>query len=367
MKKIIAAIIAVSVFLYPINVKSISAKAYILINADTGAIIDGDNIDLKLPMASTTKIMTAYLLALQNTPNKTVKVTKEMVTVEGSSMGLLEGDQVSYHDLLYGMLLASGNDAANVTAYILAGSPAKFADMMNAKALELGLSNTHFVTPSGLDDEKHYTTCRDLALLARIAMQNVDFYKAASSKSAVLKYGNPPYRRTLTNHNKLLNAFDGAVGVKTGFTKKSGRCLVSAAKRQGRYVIAVTLNDTDDWNDHTELLNYGLNHLYNYEIDLSKIDKSIPIIGGECDRVGLEIPSFKLSLYKGEKDLLSYEYKVKRFSYAPVKKGTQVGEIIYYYKKDVLAKYPVTVSNDVNIDDSSFLSKFFSCLKLILI
>jgi D-alanyl-D-alanine carboxypeptidase/D-alanyl-D-alanine carboxypeptidase (penicillin-binding protein 5/6) len=128
------------------------------------------------------------------------------------------------------MLLQSGNDAANTIAIVIAGNIPDFAKLMNNKAKQIGLKNTSFVTPSGLDDENHYTTAYDLALLTKYAMQNSDFAAAVSSKSAVLNYGNPPYRRTLTNHNKLLNQVEGCVGVKTGFTKKSGRCLVSAVK-----------------------------------------------------------------------------------------------------------------------------------------
>lgn len=231
-----------------------SAKAAILINGDTGEVIYEQNADTRLPMASTTKIMTALMLCEYGRFDREITVTAEMLRVEGSSMGLLPGDRVDLRDLLYGMLLASGNDAANVTAYVLGGNIDKFVRMMNQRAQELGLVNTHFETPSGLDGDEHYTTARDLARLAMFAMKNEEFRTAASSKTATLEYGNPPYRRTLSNHNKLLKIFDGAVGVKTGFTKKSGRCLVSAAQRDGKFVIAVTLNDPNDWEDHKELL-----------------------------------------------------------------------------------------------------------------
>ena len=195
-----------------------SAKAAIVINGITGEVIYEHNANERLPMASTTKIMTALILAEQEDLSKEISCTKEMVTVEGSSMGLLVGDRVTYHDLLYGMLLASGNDAANTTAISIGGSVQKFADIMNEKAKELNLNNTHFVTPSGLDAEGHFTTAHDLALLAAYALKNEEFKKAASSYTARLCYGNPPYQRTLTNHNKLLKSYNGLVGVKTGFT-----------------------------------------------------------------------------------------------------------------------------------------------------
>ena len=263
MKRIICILLCIVLFCFPISVSAVStsAKAAILINGDTGEVIFGQNENEQLPMASTTKIMTALLLCEHGDFEKEITVTAEMLRVEGSSMGLLAGDRVTLHDLLYGMLLASGNDAANVTAYILGGTVDGFVKMMNRKAIKLGLENTHFETPSGLDGDNHYTTARDLAALARYAMQNEEFAKAAASKTAALSYGNPPYKRTLSNHNKLLKTFDGAIGVKTGFTKKSGRCLVSAARRNGKYVIAVTLNDPDDWSDHQALLEYGLEKL----------------------------------------------------------------------------------------------------------
>ena len=152
MKKILVFFLTFFVLLFPLNVNAldVNAKAYILVNAETLGVIAGNNYNEKLPMASTTKIMTALILAEQQSPQKTVKVTKEMISVEGSSMGLVDGDTVSYNDLLYGMLLASGNDAANVTAYAIGGSLENFAKIMNKKAKDLGLKNTNFVTPSGI-------------------------------------------------------------------------------------------------------------------------------------------------------------------------------------------------------------------------
>ena len=233
---------------------STSAKAAAIINGDTGEVIYEQNANQRLPMASTTKIMTALLLCEQEAFEREIVVTDEMVRVEGSSMGLLPGDRVTYRDLLYGMLLASGNDAANTTAISVGGSIEQFVQMMNNKAAELGLHNTQFVTPSGLDAEGHYTTAHDLAQLAAYALQNQNFAEAAGSDSATLCYGNPPYNRKLQNHNRLLRLSDDVVGVKTGYTKKSGRCLVSAGRRDGKLVVAVTLNDSNDWQDHLSML-----------------------------------------------------------------------------------------------------------------
>ena len=347
------------------SLKAVSANCYVLINAQTGNIIKESNCNVKKPMASTTKIMTALLLAEQNTPNKTVVVTKEMVTVEGSSMGLLPGDTVSYNDLLYGMLQASGNDAANVTAYCLGGSINGFAKIMNEKAQELGLKNTHFVTPSGLDDENHYTTAYDLALLAKYAMENDAFREAASTYKATLNYGNPPYRRSLTNHNKLLKTFDGAIGVKTGITKKSGRCLVSAAERNGKRVIAVTLKDSNDWQNHAELLEYGLNNLYSFTPTLD-ISTSVNVIGSNVDKINISNKIEPIYLTKSEINSFNYKCSINNFLYAPVKQGEKLGEIKYFIKEKNFSTVKIIAKTKAEVLKISFIDKFLKYFFLLL-
>lgn len=342
-----------------------SAKAAVLINGDTGEIIYSHNPDKRLPMASTTKIMTALLLCENGELSREITVTPEMLRVEGSSMGLLGGDKVTLHDLLYGMMLASGNDAANVTAYILGGTVDGFVKMMNDKAAELGLKNTHFDTPSGLDGESHYTTAYDLSLLARYALQNEDFSKAAASKSATLCYGNPPYKRTLTNHNRLLKTFSGAVGVKTGFTKKSGRCLVTAAKRDGKFVIAVTLNDPNDWQDHTALLQYGLNQVKLTEIKPERQSVSIPVIGGTQQSITISIPSATFSSLENEQ--ITSQINLPEFVYAPVSKGEKIGSVVYSKGDTVVKQTELLSDNKITAKPSkrSFLQDFAENLRYI--
>ena len=311
----------------PVCAVSTSAKAAAVINGDTGEIIYAANADERLPMASTTKIMTALLLCENADLNEEITVTADMLKVEGSSMGLLAGDRVSYHDLLYGMMLASGNDAANVTAISIAGSIPKFAELMNKKAEELGLKDTHFVTPSGLDAKGHYTTAKELALLAAYALKNEAFAKAAASESAVLNYGNPPYRRSLTNHNKMLRLFEGAVGVKTGFTKKSGRCLVSAARRDGKLAVAVTLNDPDDWNDHTNLLKFGLDSIKQTEYSPKISCYNIPVIGSAEEQIEVFIEPYTVNTLETEN--ISCSVNLPKFIYAPIAKGDILGSVEY--------------------------------------
>ena len=208
---------------------SVSAQHAAIVELKSGRLIGGKAENERASMASTTKIMTSLLLCENADLDEEITVTEKMTAVEGTSMGLMPGDKVHYRDLLYGMLLASGNDAANAAAISIAGSIDNFARMMNSRAAQIGMKNTNFVTPSGLDDEQHYSTAYDMALLACEAMKNADFAAACASSRATLEYGNPPYKRTLTNHNKLLKMYEDCVGIKTGFTKKSGRCLVSCA------------------------------------------------------------------------------------------------------------------------------------------
>lgn len=353
-------IILVLVFV-PVKAKGLgtSAKGAILINGDTGEVIFERNADEKLPMASTTKIMTALLLCENGDFKREITVTAEMLRVEGSSMGLLAGDKVTLHDLLYGLMLASGNDAANVVAYVLGGTVDGFVQIMNNKAQELNLKSTHFATPSGLDGEGHYTTARDLAMLARYAMQNEEFAKAASSKTAVLNYGNPPYRRSLSNHNKLLDSFEGAVGIKTGYTKKSGRCLVSAAKRDGKFVIAVTLNDPDDWADHKSMLEYGLSAVNKTEILPEKTEYTIPIIGGEQENLSIRVEPFVVNSLKTEG--FSCEVYLPRFVYAPITSGEAIGSVVYKNNDTVIER--VKLCAEETVDAAAQKRKFIEIIK----
>lgn len=346
MKRIICAVFAVMLLL-PLKVSALdtSAKGAVLINGDTGEVIYEHNKDSRLPMASTTKIMTGLLLCENGDFERQITVSEEMLRVEGSSMGLLAGDKVTLGDLLYGLMLASGNDAANVIAYTLGNTVDGFVKMMNDKALELGLNNTHFETPSGLDGEDHYTTAYDLARLARIAMQNDAFAKAVSTEKAVLYYGNPPYRRSLSNHNRLLKSFDGAVGIKTGFTKKSGRCLVSAAKRDGKYVIAVTLNDPNDWADHTSLLEYGLSVIKTVEIKPPKNRYDIAVVGGVDDKTSVSVNSLSVSTLT-EQNFNCY-VALPKFLYAPVEKGDKIGQVVYSKEDKIIAKFDINAEEAV--------------------
>lgn len=309
---------------------AVTAKAAVVICADSGEIVYSKNSDERLPMASTTKIMTSLIAIENGADDKMITVTDEMVRVEGTSMGLKGGDSVSLLSLVKGMLMSSGNDAANATAHIISGGLEPFAELMNERAQEIGMANTHFVTPSGLDAEGHYSTAYDMSLLAAEAIKNPVFLNICSSKSVKAYYGAPPYRRVLTNHNKLLSVSDDYIGLKTGFTKKSGRCLVSAIRRDGKTLIAVTLADPDDWNDHQKLYDYALPLVKSASLSCDVDSYSLRIIGGKEDKVAVALSENADYTYFNEQ--LNYNYKVyiKKFEYAPVYKGEIVGRVDFF-------------------------------------
>ena len=238
-------------------VPQVSAHAAVLYDPVTGTVLFEKNSREILPMASTTKIMTALLAFESDLVDAPVTVTEEMTAVEGSSMGLKPGDVLPLRELARGMMMASGNDGANAVALFLGETAEGFAEMMNARAAEIGMKQTCFVTPSGLDAEGHGSTAYDMALLAAEAMRCPAFSETVGQYSLLVDFLEPEKRVRYDNHNRLLHMYEGCSGIKTGFTKKAGRCLVSSAERDGVALICVTLNAPDDWNDHTVLYDYG--------------------------------------------------------------------------------------------------------------
>lgn len=327
------------------EVVEVSASAAILIDADSGKVLYAKNENARRSMASTTKIMTALLAVESEQRDQVVEITQEMVQVEGSSMYLKPGDKVTLETLAYGILLESGNDAANATAITLGGSVEGFVDMMNARARALGLSNTHFVTPSGLDAEEHYTTAADLAKLAAAAMKEPRFQAICSQSSATVEFVEPPTKRTLYNHNRLLKELDGCIGVKTGFTKKSGRCLVTCCERDGVRLIAVTLNAPNDWRDHKAMMEYGFSMMERVEFQADGLELAVPLVGGTQDFIEAQPYSQgEVSLVKGDKDKVDMTIELPRFIYAPVREGQVLGKVVYSLNGEYLCDVPIIAS-----------------------
>ena len=329
---------------------AVSARSAVLLSGESGAVLWEKNPRERLPMASTTKIMTA-LLALEEAEragDPAVEITEEMVAVEGSSMGLRAGDRLTLTNLAAGMLLASGNDAAHAAALFLDGSQEGFARRMNSRAEEIGMKDTHFVTPSGLDAEDHFSTAYDLALLAREALENEAFAKLVASPRREVAFLEPAHTATYENHNKLLGLYEGCVGVKTGYTKKAGRCLVSAARREGVTLIAVTLDAPDDWDDHTALLDYGFSQLEQARLDGSACVVSLPVVGGGADAVEVHgVQGNTFTLPAGDSGRITVRVMAPRFLYAPVEAGEQVGELQYCLGGRELARVPLVAAAEV--------------------
>lgn len=333
-----------------------SAKAAVLMEATTGRILYAKNAEAKLPMASTTKIMSALLTLEQPNLDECFVVDSDAIKVEGSSMGLQEGDQVSLRALAYGMLLPSGNDAANAAAVKISGTKEKFVAMMNERAKLLGLHNTHFVTPSGLHDDKHYSTAEDMAALTRVALKNPDFLTICSSKNAQLEFGNPPYKRWLKNSNKMLQSYEGTIGVKTGFTDEAGRCLVSAARRRGITLICVTLNDSNDWQDTANLFDYGFTQVTVKQIPETVAgEQKIKVTGGTQKECRVELYGAATAVVEPAE--LTVRYHLERFYYAPIKAGDLVGRVDYLYKGEVVTSQQLMASEDVGKQEESLQKK----------
>ena len=331
---------------YAIEKPDVSAKSAALYCAETGVFLYEKNINDRLPPASTTKIMSALLACESGRLAESVRVTKEM-TAEGSSMGLHPGDRVTVRGLIYGMLLTSGNDAANAAAIVLGGSEDAFVRKMNERADVLGLADTHFANPSGLPDENHYSSARDLAILTAEALKNELFSGICAQENAAVYYGNPPCRRVLTNHNKLLSSYDGCIGVKTGFTKAAGRCLVSAAKREGVTLICVTLNDADDWADHEALLDHGFDRVKSKTIAPDASGIAIPVAGGGGSCIAVECVG--CAWVPTDCGGLRVEYYLPPFVYAPVKRGDIVGTAVIYNINYELARLPLIAARDAEV------------------
>ena len=325
----------------------LSAESATLYQPDTKSFLYEKNADEPMPMASTTKIMTA-LVALENSElSELVHVNASAVGIEGSSAYLKEGDVLSMEELLYALLLGSANDAAVAIAEHISKDVESFVSLMNARAEELGLLNTHFVNPHGLDDKEHYTTARELALIAAEALKNENFKKISSTYKKT--FTNGERTRTYVNHNKLLNLYDGSIGMKTGFTKRSGRCLVGAAERDGLTFVSVTLNAPSDWSDHTKLFDYGYETLecltlaedseYSYEVAvLDGIATDITVENREAASVILE---------RGEHEVKKH-VKLPRLTVAPISEGEIIGSVIFTVDGEYAAQVPLVATESVS-------------------
>ena len=323
-----------------------SAEASVLIEADSGDVIFEKNSSKRMGPASTTKIMTA-LVALENADeNAEMIFDARAENTEGSSAYMRAGEKYTLKELLYAMMLQSANDAAACIAYAVGGSIEGFAEMMNGKAKELGLENTHFENPHGLDGEEHFTSAYDLAMIAREALKNETFAGIVSSKTA--KIGAGEHTKVFRNHNRLLFEYDDVIGVKTGFTKKCGRTLVSAAERNGVKLICVTLCDGDDWRDHRRLLNAGF-ELYESVLLCrdGELSFDVHVCGGENATVKVSNDAeCRVTLKKGGA-APQMKAELPPFVYADVENGETLGYARFYIDGKETASVALKAQGDV--------------------
>ena len=326
----------------------VNAEAAVVMDADSGRLLYAQNPDKRLANASTTKIMTALLTLEQPDQDRYFTVDSDAIQVEGTTMGLQPGDSVTLHQLAAGMPLPSGNDAANAAAVEIAGSEESFVRLMNQRAAELGLENTQYRNPSGLDAEGHYSSARDLATLAAHALENEDFADIVSKQEIRMAFGNPPYNRSLYTTNKLLERYPYAIGVKTGYTDDAGLCLVTAAEKDGTRLIIVTLNGKDDVNTHMRLYEHFFPLLA--RVDLSGFTEglSVPVTGGTRDSVAA-VPAAEpeAALLEREYDELTREVELPQFVYAPVQAGQVLGEIRLLSGDKVVWQSALVADSDV--------------------
>lgn len=304
---------------------STSASAAILMDGESGRVLYAQNADQRRPIASITKLMTA-LVAVETNPDlaEEVQILPEYVGAEGSSIYLKAGETVTLETLLYGLLLQSGNDAALAVAGFCAGDVDTFVSWMNERAESLGMTNTHFCNPNGLHEEEHYSTAADMARLAQVCLKNNALQTILRTKS--ISIGG----RTFTNHNKLLWRYEGCIGLKTGFTEAAGRTLVSAAERDGMVLIAVTLNDGNDWADHAALFDYGFAH-WKQEVlaEEGKAYAALPVTGSIV-RFAQVVCADHLSCVKTEEESITWKVELPEQVAAPVQKGQIAGNLTFY-------------------------------------
>ncbi len=339
LKKIFVSLLCI-IFLFPKTAYAYSAGSYIAMDAYSGTVMQESNAYSPMPMASTTKIMTCLIACESTHFEDIVTITEEMLyDSAGTSLYLKAGDKISFLDLIKGALLSSGNDAANAIAFYISGGLDEFVSLMNKRAYEIGMLDTVFETPSGLDKGNHHSTAYDMALLASCAVQNEIFSSICSQKSAAITINDT--EQVIYNHNKLLSYDEGFIGVKTGFTKKSGRCLVSAYRHNNNIIVIVTLNAADDWNDHKALVDVCKTF---YSQQTIEDVFNIQVVGSDVSSVECIAQAELYTI--GDVKKKAYYYPM---IYAPVKVGDVVGREEIYYNDKLIMTVDITVRKDIKI------------------
>jgi D-alanyl-D-alanine carboxypeptidase (penicillin-binding protein 5/6) len=334
-----------------------SARAAVIMDVKSSRVLYSKNMDEKLAMASTTKIMTTLVAVESGKLEEKVSVSRKASITGGSSVYLREGEKHTVHDLLYAIMLRSGNDAAVAVAEHIGGSVEGFVEIMNRKAQEIGAVNTKFANPHGLDSEGHYTTAHDLALITAYALKNPIFAEIVNSKKKTIE--GPPnenWDRVMINKNKMLWQFDGGNGVKTGFTNKAGRCLVSSATRNGMQLVCVVLNCGPMWNDSAALLEYGFNNYSNEKIvDKNSIYQIIEVKNGKEKFVSIKPKEdFTIALNTQEKENVRLSSNRSGMQQAPILKGEDAGKLEIYLENKLVGTIGLEYTDSVESSSPFF-------------
>ncbi|HZK25400.1 MAG TPA: D-alanyl-D-alanine carboxypeptidase family protein [Oscillospiraceae bacterium] len=340
----------------------VTARAAVVLDQATGRILFSKNAHEQLPMASTTKIMTAILAVESGKLAEVVTVSEYASLVEGSSVDLEAGEKKTLEELLFGLILRSGNDAAAAIAEFLAGSVEEFAEQMTEKAHALGAVHTNFMNPHGLDHEEHYTTAYDLGLIAVHAMTLPKFREVAATAEKKISWTGRSYDRLLSNQNKLLTMYEGAEGIKTGWTTPAGRCFVGAAARDDWRLVTVVLNAPEMWEDTTDLLDFGYAHYQRKTIVKAETPlKTAAVRKGAAQKISLVASEdIMLPLKDNEADLLRYAWEVPEEVQAPISKGEQLGTLRIYFGTQQVSEVPLVAAAEVESKGLfASLRKFF--------
>ncbi len=329
----------------------ISARAAIVIDGVTGQILWGRNIHQRLPQASTTKMMTGIVALERGQLSDTVVVSKRSSDIAGSSIYLEPGERLTFEQLLYGVMLNSGNDASNAVAEYVGGSTDRFVGLMNDKAKALGLKNTQYTNPHGLPADEHFSSAYDMAMIARYALSNPEFAKITTTKALEVPGNGRIERRVLVNHNKLLRYFPGAYGGKTGYTSVAGRCFVGSAKRDGRYVIEALLDAPQMWEDAEALLNYGLDNFKSEPVAKAGTTiAKVTVQKGRDSQVAAILPQdVSVTVGPGFKGAVSTSYELDPAVQAPVVAGQKIGTFHVKQGEKLVATFPLTAASAVSV------------------
>ena len=323
---------------------SLSARAAALYEVNSDTFLIAHNAEARMPMASTTKIMTALAALEVLSPEQKIAFPRCAVGTEGSSAYLCEGEVLSVEDMLYALLLQSANDVAVALAVLCDGSMEAFSSRMNALAEKYGCINTHFDNSHGLHSDTHYTTAKDLAIITKHLLQNDLLRTVVSTKTHSITTSLT--KRTFRNHNKLLFGDENVIGVKTGFTKASGRCLVGALEKDGMTLISVTLSAPSDWADHKNMWDYALSG-YEYRTVLEKgaYSSTFPVVGALIPYLGVTNDrEIKLFMKKSDPDpiLVPIVFSVQT---APIKEGDTVGKLVLMQNGKEIASVPLRATH----------------------